>query len=72
MTNAAALRIILDYLQSPEDRDQELAIAAAERLWLSLETEGHVDFASVGAQVWNESAMQVGTTPKISITAQIA
>ena len=32
MTSAAALRIILDYLQSSEDSDQTLAIAAAERL----------------------------------------
>ena len=72
MTDAGALRIVLDYLQSPEDRDQELAIAAAERLWLRLETEGLGDFACVSARVCNESAMQVGTTPKTSITAQIA
>ena len=39
MTNSAALRIILDHLQSLEGHDQALAIAAAERLWRSLETD---------------------------------
>ena len=72
MTNAGALRIVLDYLQSPDDRDQELAIAAAERLWLSLETEGLGDYVRAGVQVWNENPMQGGTTPKTSITAQTA
>ena len=40
MTTAAALRIILDYLQAHGQRDQALAIAAADALWRRLETEG--------------------------------
>ena len=50
MTAAAALRIILDYLQSPEDRDQMLAIAAAERLWRSLEADELPDLACLSDQ----------------------
>ena len=40
MTTAAALRIILDYLHLPSQRDQKLAIAAADGLWRCLEKEG--------------------------------
>jgi hypothetical protein len=66
MTNAAALRIILDFLHAPYGRDRQLAIVAAEVLWRGLETGGPLEIACLGVHAWAENATPDTATQFVS------